>query len=53
VEIEKNIKNESRVTEEIFEIDFNDPSSWPPITDKIRNHGPETGKNSDFIFLKM
>ncbi|CAI6347990.1 unnamed protein product [Macrosiphum euphorbiae] len=57
VEIEKNIKNESQVTEEIFEIDFNDPSSWPPITDKIRtlliNHGPETGKNSDFFFLKM
>ena len=54
VEIEKNIKNQSQVTEEIFEIDFNDPSSWPPITDKIRtlliNHGPETGKNSDFYF---
>lgn len=54
VEIEKNIKNESQVTEEIFEIDFNDPSSWPPITDKIRtlliNHDPETGKNSDFYF---
>jgi len=52
VEIEKNIKNESQVTEEIFEIDFNDPSSWPSITDKIRtlliNHDPEMGKNSDF-----
>ncbi|XP_060882071.1 ATP-dependent DNA helicase pif1-like [Metopolophium dirhodum] len=57
VEIEKNIKNESQVTEEIFEIDFNDPSSWPPITDKIRtlliNHGPETCKTLIFIFLKM
>lgn len=54
VEIEKNTKNDSQVTEEIFEIDFNDPSSWPPITDKIRTlliiHGPETGKNSDFYF---
>jgi len=54
VEIEKNTKNESQVPEEIIEIDFNDPSSWPPITDKIRtlliNHGPEQGKSSDFYF---
>ncbi|KAF0768643.1 zinc finger MYM-type protein 1-like [Aphis craccivora] len=31
-----------------------DPSSWPPITDKIRtlliNHGPQQGKSSDFYF---
>lgn len=56
VVIEKNTKNESQVTEEIFEIDFNDPSSWPPITDKIRtlliNHGPKQGKHSDFYFSK-
>jgi len=54
VEIEKNTKNESQVPEEIIEIDFNDPSSWPSITDKIRtlliNHDPEQGKNSDFYF---
>lgn len=35
VEIKKNTKNESQVTREIFEIDFNHCSSWPPITDKI------------------
>ncbi|XP_050065351.1 zinc finger MYM-type protein 1-like [Aphis gossypii] len=54
VKIEKNTKNESQVPEEIIEIDFNDPSSWPPITDKIRtlliDHSPEQGKNSDFYF---
>ncbi|KAL4107537.1 hypothetical protein QTP88_017869 [Uroleucon formosanum] len=54
LEIEKHTKNETQVTEEILEIDFNNPSSWPPITDKIRTlliiHGPEQGKNSDFYF---
>jgi hypothetical protein len=57
VEIEKNTETESHVNESehnIFIIDFNDPSSWPPITYKIRslliNHGPEQGKNSNFYF---
>lgn len=52
VEIENHTETESLVNEteqNIFTFDFNDPSSWPPITDKIRslliNHGPEQGKH--------
>lgn len=50
VEIKNNIINKSQVTEakEISIIYFNDPSSWPPITDKMStlliNHGPKEGK---------
>ncbi|XP_050063227.1 uncharacterized protein LOC126552552 [Aphis gossypii] len=49
VNIDNNLKN---IVQKQFH--FNDPSSWPYITDKIRTllieHGPDHGKNSDFSY---